>query len=181
MLNWIGKILAFIEEALQGDYKAPYNTPMPINTPSQPAEAPPAIVTPPVVPSVVNPDALLPDWSIIPAAHHNVRAICDIEGLTYKQKQVLTACVYIESGFIITAVHQNRDGKGQVLSTDYSLVQVNDYWHIGIGKDFPSVAYVMSHPEEQVRWMCQYYKQHGNLNNWCSFTSGAYLRVLGKV
>lgn len=129
----------------------------------------------------MNPDVLLPDWSIIPAAHHNVRAICDLEGLDHEQKQILTACVYVESGFDINAVHYNKNGQGEITSTDFGIVQVNDYWHIGSGKDFPTVDYVMSHPEECVRWMARYYKQHGNLNAWVSFSAGLYQKYLGKV
>lgn len=129
----------------------------------------------------MNPDILLPDWSIKEAAHHNVRVLCDLEGLTFEQKQVLTACVMVESGFDINAIHYNKDGAGKITSTDFGIVQVNDYWHIGAGKDFPSSEYVLSHPEECVRWMCQYYKQHGDLNAWVSFSAGLYKQYLNKV
>jgi hypothetical protein len=40
----------------------------------------------------------------------------------------------------------------------------NDYYNIGTGKPFPSVSYVLNYPEACVRRICQYYKQHGNLN-----------------
>lgn len=132
----------------------------------------------------MNPDIILP-WALSMTAHHNVRALCDLMGLSYEQKQVLTACVYIESGFHVNAEHQNfkfnADGSRTLESTDYGIVQVNDYWHIGPGKEFPNVAFVLANPEACVRWMCRYYKEHGNLNAWCSFTSGAYKRVLGTV
>jgi len=60
-------------------------------------------------------------------------------------------------------------------------VQINDYYHIGTGKDFASVDYVMRNPEACIRYMCAYYKRFGNLNAWVSFTSGAYKKYLGKV
>lgn len=130
-------------------------------------------------------DFIYPDWSITANAHHNVRALADLEGLTYDQKQVLAACVYQESEFMIGATHANyiftSDGERRLSTTDYGIVQVNDYWHIGKGKDFPSVEYVMGHPEECVRWMCRYYKQHGHLNAWVSYTSGAYKQWLNRV
>ena len=132
-----------------------------------------------------NPDVLSPDWSDPIQAHHNVRVLCDLTGLTYEQKEVLTACVAIESNFLINAVHPNyafrSDGTKYIASTDYGIVQVNDYWHIGEGKDFPSVEYVLANPQACVQWMCNYYKQNGNLNAWCSFTSGAYKSRLGTV
>jgi len=133
----------------------------------------------------VNPDALGAPWSDTVIAHHNVRALCDLEALSYDQKEVLTACVYVESAFRINATHQNTvieaDGTRKVTSTDFGIVQVNDYYHIGAGKDFPSTDYVLANPEICVRWMARYYKTHGNLNAWCSYTSGAYKRWLGKV
>lgn len=135
-----------------------------------------------------DPDYVYPDWSIVPNAHHNVRAICDLEGLNWEQKQILAACVYQESQFKIGAHHENyafhKDGTRYLSSTDYGIVQINDYWHIegfGPGHDFPSVEYVYGHPEECVRWMAKYYKQHGHLNAWCSYTTGAYKPWLNKV
>jgi hypothetical protein len=72
----------------------------------------------------------------------------------------------------------NAAGERHLSSTDFGIVQANDYWHIGPGKYFPSVEYVFTHPEECVRWMCRYYKTHGHLNAWCSYTSGAYKQYL---
>lgn len=132
-----------------------------------------------------NPDILFPDWSVVDNAHHNVRAICDLEALSYDEKEVLTACVMVESGFMIGATHINyaftSEGVKYIASTDYGIVQVNDYWHIGPGKDFPSATFVMANSEACVRWMCQYYRTHGNLNAWVSYTSGEYRQYLGNV
>jgi hypothetical protein len=163
--------------------------PAPVTATQQPQPA----QTPSPAPKA-NPDALRAPWSDPVIAHHNVRALCDLEGITGTQvidgvawlkKDILTACVYQESEFRIGARHQNTviepDGTRKVTSTDFGIVQVNDYWHIGAGKDFPSADYVLTHPEECVRWMCRQYKAHGNLNAWSSYTTGAFKRRLGKV
>lgn len=130
----------------------------------------------PITPPTPNPDALLPDWSIIPAAHHNVRALCDLEGLTYQQKQVLTACVYVESGFNINAIHRNKGTDGKVWSTDYGICQWNDVFH---GSEItPDEA--LHNPEKAVRLMCQYWKA-GKMSQWVSYSGGYYKQYLGKV
>lgn len=145
----------------------------------------------PILTTAPDLDAILPNWHDQATARHNVRAICDLTGLTLEQKNILSACVYQESQFLnwhadsTPVIHPNyafhQDGTKYTASTDYGIVQVNDYWHIGGGKDFVSVDYVMSNPELCVRWMARYYKQHGHLNAWCSFTSGAYKQWLGRV
>jgi hypothetical protein len=135
-------------------------TPIPATVPPQPA---------PLTPTR-NPDALQTPWSDPVVAHHNVRALCDLEGLTgtelinghhWLKKDILTACVFHESGFKVNAVNHNtelvdsgeKDANGKpilvrkVTSSDFGIVQINDYWHIGPGKDFPSVEYVLENPK----------------------------------
>lgn len=128
--------------------------------------------------NIENTDILYSDWSVPSQAKHNVRALCDLGGLTLYQKDVLSSCVEVESNFEINAEHQNKNSAGTVLSTDYGIVQINDYYHIGPGKDFPSVAYVLANPGACVQWMVKYYKTYGNLNPWVSWTSGAYLTFM---
>lgn len=132
-----------------------------------------------------NPDALLP-WNTTQSfSHenfHNVRDICDLEGLTYEQKEILTACVWQESEFMTSPrPNQNKLQDGTVWSSDFGIVQVNDYFNIGEGKPFPSVEYVITNPEACVRWMARIYKTTGALQPWASFTTGAYKAHLGKT
>ena len=81
-----------------------------------------------------------------------------------------------ESGFKNTAKNENkRDGK--TVSIDWGICQINDYWHIGAGKSFPSVEYVLKNPAEVVKWMIKQYKA-GNLKWWIAYKSGAYKKYL---
>lgn len=125
---------------------------------------------------VSDPTHLIPDWSLPLAAHHNVRVICDQEGLTWEQKQTLTACVMVESGFHIDAVQYNKGLDGKVLSTDYGICQWNDYYH---GKEItPDEA--LHNPDKAVRLMCRYWKK-GLMSQWVSYSTGMYKKWLGKV
>lgn len=110
---------------------------------------------------------------------HNVRVLCDLEGLTYQQKEVLTACVKVESDFDTGAVHRNyiiRDGKRILASTDSGICQWNDYYH---GTEItPEQA--LNDPEFAVRLMCRYWLANRE-SEWVSYSSGAYKKYLGKV
>ena len=104
-----------------------------------------------------NPDTLGADWSNKTVAHHNVHALCDLEGLTYDEKQSLTACVYVESGFDINAINRNyaiTDGVKHLTSTDFGICQWNDFYH---GKEI-SPDEALRNPEKAVRLMCRYGK-----------------------
>jgi hypothetical protein len=80
--------------------------------------------------------------------------------------------VKVGSNFNAAAIHINYSfttaGVRFVSSTDYGICQVNDYFHIGTNKDFSSAQYVLDNPEADIRFMCNYYQTHGNLNAWCS-------------
>lgn len=116
------------------------------------------------------------NWDTPEQARHSVRLICDEEGLPLDLKNDLDACVHVESDYSPKAMHQNMVN-GTVSSTDYGIVQVNDYFHIGPGKDFPSVDYVLANPEACVRWMAKLFKA-GKANLWSSYQSGAYKKYL---
>lgn len=130
-----------------------------------------------------NPDSYSYPWDTPEHSYHNARVLCDEAGLTVEEKNVLCACIYQESGFYNyrpdgePIKHENLNDDGSVSSTDWGLCQVNDYFHIGAGKDFPSVDYVMAHPNTVVEWMIKKYKA-GQLSQWSSYVTGAYRQWL---
>lgn len=127
-------------------------------------------------------------------AKHSIRVIADEEGLPltknfivdgrpYFLKDVLCACIEQESSFYnylngqpVKHVNYAKDGK-TVSSTDWGICQINDYFHIGKGKDFASVAYVLANPEACVRWTARLFKA-GQMSLWDSYKSGAYKKFL---
>jgi hypothetical protein len=118
-------------------------------------------------------------WDTPEHSRYNVRKICDEEGLSASEKNLICACIYQESEFLNTAVCHNKNKKGEITSSDWGIVQCNDHWHIGEGKAFPSVEYVVNNPEKMVRWMIQMYKL-GLLRLWVSYSSGAYKKHLAR-
>lgn len=124
-------------------------------------------------------------------AEHSVRLLCDAEALTWEQKNELAGTIWGESRFknfkddgtpIVHLNYEQRadgtpilDAKGNKIlsSTDYGLCQINDRYHIGAGKDFPSVDYVMQNPRKVVEWMINMYKT-GKINLWDAHLNGSY-------
>lgn len=130
---------------------------IPLEAPKTPSEAP-------LPPKPIQP---MYDWSTVEKARHTVRVICDEEGLTLKQKNELCATVGAESGWQSYYLSGPKKGQpvklenkknGVVWSTDWGIMQLNDYFHIGKGKAFPSVQYVLDNPEKCIRWMCAQWK-----------------------
>lgn len=152
-----------------------------------PLERQPEVYVPPVAPGnpvpiitpPMNPDDLLPWNTTGSLSHenwHNVRALCDLEGLSVEQKNTLTACVWVESEFNTHARLDNKDKVGRVWSTDLGICQWNTYFH---GKEITPDQSV-NDPEFAIRLMCKYWLA-GRESQWVSFTSGAYLAHLGKT
>lgn len=136
--------------------------------------------TPVIAPSpssAIDPDAGPLFWDTPKHIFHAVRVTCDLNDLTVDEKNILCACIYQESRFNNGAINHNRDSAGNVLSTDYGLCQINDYYHIGANKDFPNVAFVVNNPDKVFGWMISMYK-HGLLKQWVSYSSGAYKQWL---
>ncbi len=100
-------------------------------------------------------------WDTKDNCRHSVRVICDEEGLTVQQKNNLSA-----------TVHPNIVN-GKTSSTDFGIAQINDYWHIGVGKDFPSSDYVLNNPEACIRWMCRQFKAD-NAKAWVCYGRGLF-------
>ncbi len=146
-----------------------YPTPMP-SLDRQPVEA---TIVPnlPVVPTLL--------WDTPRHAFHAVRVTCDNLGLSLEEKDLICACIYQESMFKNTAKCENKVN-GAVVSTDWGLCQINDHYHIGVKKDFPSVQFVVDNPQKVVEWMISMYK-HGLLKQWVSYSSGAYKKWLSPI
>jgi hypothetical protein len=181
-MDFLRKLWAALTQGWEQEYDPEIQyIPLP---PLKTAPMPPTAPLPPK-PLPMNPDTLLP-WnttsSLSHENYHNVRVICDLVGLTYAQKEILTACVWQESDFMTNPrPNQNKTLSGKVWSTDYGIVQVNDYYNIGTGKPFPNVQYVLNNPEACVRWMAGIMKSTGKLQPWASYTTGAYKKYLGKT
>lgn len=171
--------------------------PKPVTSPSpQPTQAPVVPVTPPtpVVPPKPVPAPTAPILFDTPQnAYHAIRVLCDNAGLSlirsipvngrlYLPKDIICATIGGESQFYNylpngnPTKHQNIvDGK--VSSTDWGLCQINDFYHIGAGKDFPSVDYVMANPAAAVNFMIEMYKA-GKLDLWDAYLNGSYKNYL---
>lgn len=115
-------------------------------------------------------------WDTKEHIRHTIRVLCDEAKMTLEQKNTMTATIAAESGFKLDAVNYNKKN-GKIVSTDHSLIQVNDFYHIGPGKSFPSVEFVYANPEAQVRWMCKQWKA-GNRNWWIAYKNKSYLKYL---
>lgn len=117
-------------------------------------------------------------WDTPAHVRHSVRVICDEEELSVYEKNVITACIQQESQFNNAAICRNKDAQtGHVWSTDWGICQINDYWHIGKGKSFPTVEYVINNPDKVVRFMIAMYRK-GQLKQWVSYSSGAYKKYM---
>jgi len=149
----------------------------------------------------MNPDTLLP-WGTIFANHHNVRVLCDLCGLTWDEKQEMTATVWGESGFDNNAICLNlSDGtfrstsyqlidvdiedlneKGlTVTSIDAGLCQWNDKYH---GNEIDTF-HAVNDSERAVRLMCSYWIAARNnpaiKDEWVAHKNGRYKIMLGRV
>ena len=144
------------------------------------AKIPPEQIPPPVVPPM--PIVLAPAinhylWDTRVNSRHSVRVICDEMGLTLHEKNVITAVIQAESDFNNKAVNHNKNASGKITSTDYGICQINTWYHIGKAGDFPSVEYVLAHPDVCVRWMIKLYRE-GHLNWWSAYANGRYKKFL---
>ena len=134
-------------------------------------------------PVIPNPDTLGP-WDTPANCRHKVRVIADLEGLTVAQKNSFSQTIRCESGYNPTIVMFNCEKgfvrstayneaiHGAVLSKDVGLYQINTYWHIGPGKDFPSEDYVLQNPEACGRWAARVFKSSPRV--WVCFNKALY-------
>lgn len=117
------------------------------------------------------------EWDTPEKARHSVRVICDEEGLTVAEKNLICAVIMAESAFKNTARCDNRNAAGVITSSDYGICQINTRYHIGKGLSFPSVQYVLENPDKVVRWMIKMYRM-GHLNWWVAYVNGSYKKFL---
>lgn len=150
----------------------PKIAPLPPITPPNPIPMPP--------PSI---DTLLPWNTTSSLSHenwHNVRVLCDLEGLSHAQKDELCATVWGESEFNTHATCINyghhQDGTKYVASTDHGICQWNDYYHAS--EITPEQA--IDDPEKAIRLMCQYFKA-GRQSQWVAYSSNRYKQFLGRT
>lgn len=160
----------------------------PVAHQEEPLDPPVAPKTPPTnlpitkpnkVPMPPNIDTLLPWNTTTSLSHenwHNVRVICDLEGLSHEQKEELCATVWGESEFNTHARLDNKDKQGRVWSSDLGICQWNTYWH---SKEITPEESI-DNPEKAVRLMCQYFLA-GNADDWVAHKSGRYLQFMGKT
>lgn len=136
-------------------------------------------VTAPIVVTTPFPEPVAPKylWDTQRNTAHSVRVICDDEGLNFANKDIITAVVAGESEFKNTAINRNRNSAGVVTSTDWGVCQINDYWHVGKGKEFSSVDEILTKPEKAVRFMIRMSKA-GKLNLWIAYKNGSYKKYL---
>ncbi len=164
----IEKFMAMLARLLGWEDKPTEIQYIPLPPLKQPVAAP-LPVTSPTMPPLL--------WDTPQNVYHAIRVTCDNAGLTLSEKNIITACIYQESNFLNSAKCENKHTNGVVWSTDWGICQINDYFHIGPNKDFPSVRFVLDNPAKVVAWMIFMYRQ-GHLNQWVSFSSGAYKQWL---
>lgn len=119
----------------------------------------------------LNVSKIYPDWGNPVIARHNLRVICDQEGLTFAMKELVSRTVHCESGYSIKATHPNLDAAGRLRSEDYGICQWNDKYH---GSEISPYA-AMNDPERACRLMARYAKA-GQLRQWVCYSSGLYLQ-----
>lgn len=173
--DWVALLNWHLHEAESVPPPEPKPVLVPITVPlPQPSEPMPDPLT-----------ALLP-WTTQKNYYHNVGVLCDRTGLTFAQKDIVRRCIYVESRFRDyfadgTPVRGfNKEKNGNVWSTDWGLVQINDwpkFKHIGPGCMFYSVEDVLTHPQRSAQFMIDTMKRTGKLQPWASYTSGAYKDV----
>lgn len=148
----------------------------------------------PTVASQVTPSVVPLLWDTPQNSRHSVRVLCDnaglplvasvnVDGRMWLPKDIVCAVIggesgwqnYLPSGQPVT--HKNLNADGSLSSTDWGICQINDYWHIGAGKDFPNVAYVLANPAAAVNWMIEMYKG-GNIKDWDAYLNGSYKEYL---
>lgn len=174
-IAFLGRIFKWDTEVPPVPVQEPQEAVLPIQQPLQP--------NPILMPETDSIDTLLPWNTSASFSHenfHNVRVLCDLEGLSFDMKNRLTATVWGESEFNVHAKCLNYartpDGTKYVSSVDNGIAQWNTHYH---GTEItPDQA--VNNPEFAIRLMCKYFK-NGLENQWVARSSGRYLQFMGKT
>ena len=137
---------------------------------------PVAPVDKPVEKPVDKPVNPLGEWETPQKARHSARVVMDTYGLTWQEKNLLCAVIMAESGFDIKAKNYNKKGD-KVVSVDWGLCQINDFYHIGKGKYFKSVDEVLNDPAKSVRFLVEQ-SRAGHLDWWIAYKNKSYMKYL---
>lgn len=139
-------------------------------------EAKPVVEIKPVIKTKPKPEIVTPKknkfaWDNQTLARMSVREICDDEGLSVAEKNLICAVIQAESGFKIDAVNKNSDN-----SVDYGICQLNSYWYIQRMK-LVTKEQALGDPEFCVRLMIKRYRK-GFLKDWAAFNNNSYKKYL---
>lgn len=167
----IGQVVKFINFLLEEN--------VPKHAVITPKESAPTVKTPVPTPTQTPPQTPKYLFDTPQNARHSVRVLCDEANLSLYNKNVITACIEQESAFKNTAVNHNRDKNGKVLSTDWGICQINDYYHTGVGRAFKNAEDIVNNPEKAVRFMISMLKA-GKIKLWVSYSSGAYEKYMPR-
>ena len=110
-------------------------------------------------------------WDTKENVRHSIRVICDEEGLSVAEKNLICAVIQAESGFDTKAVNVNSNG-----TKDLGLIQANTYWYIE-KMNLLTEDQALNDPEFCVRLMIKRYRE-GFLSNWVAYSSGSYKKFL---
>lgn len=158
-------IASYIRNFIKNLFKKPMiNDPAPIEQ----------IVQQPVIEESV---AIPLQWDTPEHAEASAHALCSQSGLAADLENTVCAVIEAESGFKNTAKNVNKNASGVATSTDWGICQINDHYHIGEGKDFPSVDYVIQNPDKCVQWMIDMAKA-GHITMWSAYNNGSYKKYL---
>lgn len=116
-------------------------------------------------------------WGTKAEACHSVRVICDEEGLSVDEKNLIASVINCESGFNPRAVNVNQDKRQ---STDYGICQYNDFWY----RELISPDEALHNPEKSVRLMIEVFKgKHPgySIKNWICYEKGLFRKFPSKI
>ncbi len=181
-MNWLQVFFNFLTNLAKetGFDEMEYIPPQASTSPATPVPVPLAPNPPTMTraPAEITPiDTLLPWNTTSSLSHenwHNVRVLCDLEGLSHQLKEELCATVWGESEFNIHARLDNKDKLGRVWSSDLGICQWNTHFH----PEVVSLPYTPD-PEKEVRAMCKMFKA-GQANQWVAHLGGRYEQFMGR-